>query len=80
MKTTTTKMKRRVAAPDLTKLLAPHSSGWVALSADKQRVLGAGETLHEARERALERSEFDAIDAVFVKVIPPAEGYLPLCA
>lgn len=80
MKTTTTKMKGTVPAPDLTKLLAPYCSGWVALSADQRRVLGAGETLQEARERALERSEFGAINAVFVKVIPPAEGYLPLCA
>jgi hypothetical protein len=80
MKTTTTKIKGTVRASDLTKLLAPYSSGWVALSADQQRVLGAGETLQEARERALARSEFAAIDAVFVKVIPPDQGYLPLCA
>lgn len=71
-------VEERIA--DLAKLLAPYSSGWVALSADMRRVLGAGATLQEARERALELSEFAAIDAVFVKVIPPAEGYLPLCA
>lgn len=80
MKTTRTKIKGTVLAPDLTKLLAPYSSGWVALSADQRRVLGAGETLQEACDRALERFKFNAVDAVYVKVIRPDQGYLPLCA
>ena len=73
MKTTPT--KARVAAPDLTDLLKPYSSGWVAVSRDHRRVVGAGETLQEAHDQALEQGEGDP---VFVKVIPPDKGYLPI--
>ena len=74
MKTASTKTKIPVA--DLTKLLKSYTSGWVALSADQRRVVGAGETLQEANDQALERG---VPHAVFVKVIPPDQGYLPLC-
>lgn len=59
----------------LAKLLQPYRSGWVALSSDEQEVVASGETLHETRERAMRIST--ANHAIFVKVIPPEQGYLP---
>jgi hypothetical protein len=70
MKASTTKTNK--PAIDLTKLLAPYTSGWVALSSDKTHVVGSGSTLEEAHEQAIEHY---AAGAVFVKVIPPEEGY-----
>jgi hypothetical protein len=70
MKTPSTTI--RVA--DLTEVLRPYPSGWVALSADEREVVAAGGTLREARELAANRG---TPDAVFVKVIPPDQGYLP---
>ncbi len=74
MKASTTKTKTPVA--DLTKLLAPYASGWVALSENQERVVGAGETLQEAHDEAVEHG---VPNPVFVKVIQPSQGYLPLC-
>jgi len=65
-----TKKKQPV---DLTELLARYLSGWVALSSDKTRIVGSGSTLEEAHEQAIEHY---AAGAVFVKVIPPEEGYV----
>jgi hypothetical protein len=62
----------RMTIRRLAELLKPYQSGWVALSTDEQEILAAGETLHETRKRAAEP------DAIFVKVIPPTQGYLPL--
>jgi hypothetical protein len=56
----------------LADLLKPYQSGWVALSPDEREVLASGETLHETRKRAVDPA------AIFVKVIPPMQGYLPL--
>lgn len=72
MKNSPTKIK--ASGSDLTKLLVPYASGWVALSADEQRVVGAGETLQEAHDKAIAQYEPDPI---YIKVIPPSEGYLP---
>ena len=65
---------KQLNVPDLTELLRPYPSGWVALSSDEREVIAAGGTLREAREQATQRGAFDA---VFVKVIPPDQGYLP---
>jgi hypothetical protein len=73
MKTSSTKTSK-VAVADLTKLLKPYRSGWVALSKDQRRVVGAAETLQGTHDQALERG---VPNAVFVKVIPPDQGYLP---
>jgi hypothetical protein len=73
MKTASIKTKTPVA--DHSKLLKPYASGWVALSEDQRRVVGAGETLQEAHERAVEHG---VPNGVFVKVIPPDQGYLPV--
>ncbi len=59
---------RKVPVSDLSELLKPYKSGWVALSADQSQVVASAETLHDAREQASDRF---APDAVFVKVIPP---------
>jgi hypothetical protein len=67
----------RPASPrSLTELLKPYRSGWVALSSDEQEIVASGTTLHETRERAMRQRT--ANDAIFVKVIPPEQGYLPL--
>jgi hypothetical protein len=67
--------KRKLPASDLSDLLKPYPSGWVALSSDERQVVAAGPTLRDAREKAVGHG---VPDAVFVKVIPPDEGYLPL--
>ncbi len=67
--------KTQLPVSDLTELLKPYSSGWVALSSDQRQVVGAGERLQEAHDQALEHS---IPNAIFIKVIPPDQGYLPL--
>jgi hypothetical protein len=64
----------RIASRRLAELLKPYHSGWVALSPDERQIVAASETLHEAREQAI-RSRVS--DAIFIKVIPPQQGYLP---
>jgi hypothetical protein len=59
---------------NLAELLKPYQSGWVALSSDEKRVVGNGETLHDAQELA---AGHGVANAVFVKIIPPDRGYLP---
>lgn len=65
---------KRIPVADLSDLLKPYPSGWVALSADEREVVAAAKTLRETREQAEHRG---VADAVFIKVIPPDEGYLP---
>jgi hypothetical protein len=60
---------------DLSQMLKPYPSGWVALSSDERRVVAAGATLEETKNQAKERG---LSDALFVKVIPPDQGYIPL--
>lgn len=67
--------KNKTSGNDLTKLLAPYASGWVALSRDGKRVLGAGETLQEAHDEVERVEPHPAAGAVYLKVIPPAKGY-----
>jgi hypothetical protein len=66
--------QKKLPVSDLSELLKPYRSGWVALSSDESHVVAFGETLHDAREQA--KHKF-APDAIFVKVIPPDQGYLP---
>ena len=65
---------KQMPVADLTELLRSYQSGWVALSSDEREVVAAAETLRETRAQA-ERS--GASEPVFVKVIPPDQGYLP---
>jgi hypothetical protein len=77
MKESTHKTKLRIsrfASRRLAELLKPYHSGWIALSPDETQVIAAAETLHETRERAMSSR---VSDAIFVKVIPPEQGYLP---
>jgi hypothetical protein len=77
MKESTHKPKLRIsrfASRRLAELLKPYRSGWVALSPDERQIVAASDTLHEAREQAI-RSRVP--DAIFVKLIPPEQGYLP---
>ena len=68
--------RREVAVVgNLTEILKPYQSGWVALSFDEKRVVGNGQTLRDAQERA---ADHGVPNAVFVKIIPPNQGYLPL--
>ena len=60
-------LNREFPIPDLSELLKPYKSGWVALSADQSQVVASAKTLHDARKQASDRF---APDAVFVKVIP----------
>ena len=65
---------KQLPVANLTELLKPYQSGWVALSSDERQVVAAAETLREARKQAERRGTHDP---VFIKVIPPDEGYLP---
>jgi hypothetical protein len=67
---------RSTSLRSLAELLKPYRSGWVALSSDEQEIVASGETLHETRERVVRSRSGN--DAIFVKVIPPEQGYLPL--
>jgi len=64
----------RVASRRLAELLKPYHSGWVALSPDERQIVAAAKTLHETRVKA---KSGRVSDAIFVKVIPPQQGYLP---
>ena len=63
-------MKR---ANDLRKLLKAYENKWVALSLDYSKVLGAGESLQEAKEKAEKTRE----KYVFLKLPPFDVSYAP---
>ena len=65
--------KAQLPVVDLTELLKPYHSGWVAITPDNQRVVGAGATLQEAKDQAMERG---VPNAMFEKIIPPDQGYI----
>lgn len=58
---------------DLRKLLKAYENKWVALSVDHSRVLGAGESLQGAKEKAEETGE----KFVFLKLPPYDVSYVP---
>jgi hypothetical protein len=64
----------RLASRHLAELLKPYHSGWVAISPDERQIVAAGETLHETRERAVSSQ---MPNAIFLKVFPQEQGYLP---
>ena len=65
--------KAQLPVVDLTELLKPYRSGWVAITPDNQRVVGAGATLQEAKDQAIESG---VPNAVFERIIPPDQGYI----
>lgn len=58
---------------DLTKKLLPYENKWVALSEDQREVLGAGQTLKEAKKAAEKRGK----KYLFLKVLPFNTSFVP---
>ena len=58
---------------DLRKLLKAHENKWVALSLDYSKVLGAGDTLQEAKKEAEKKKK----KYVFLKLPPFDVSYVP---
>jgi len=58
---------------NLSKKLKPYEGKWVALSLDHKKVLGVGETLKEAKEKAEKKSK----KYIFIKLPPFKVSYIP---
>ena len=58
---------------DLSEKLRPYEGKWVALSLDHKKVLGAGQSLREAKEEAKKKSK----EYVFIKLPPFDVSYVP---
>lgn len=66
-------MRKYIRNYDLHTLLKPHENKWVALSYDQRRVLGAGDTLQEAkREAQMTKEPF-----IFLKIPSYHVSYVP---
>ena len=65
-------MKTQNTNYDFSKLLKPYANKWVALSNDRKKVLGDGNTLKEVAQKM--RSK----DGIFLKVFPRDSFYMPL--
>ena len=61
---------------DLRKLLKAYENKWVALSLDYSKVLGAGDSLREAKQKAEKRGK----NYVFLKLPPFDVSYVPTLA
>ena len=55
---------------DLSKILEHYSDEWVALSEDEKKVVGSGETI----EKALERAKEKGISAPIITKVPKEYG------
>lgn len=67
-------MKKTSLRPiDFSKLLLPYENKWVALSEDSKKVLGAGNTLDQARKQAEKTKK----RFLFIKVPPFDVSYVP---
>ena len=58
---------------DLSKILKPYENKWVTLSLDHKKVLGAGNSLESAREKAEKKAE----KFVFIKLPPFDLNFVP---
>lgn len=58
---------------DLTKKLKPYEGKWVTLSPDYKKVLGAGDTLKEAKKKAEKKTR----NYIFIKLPPFDVSYAP---
>lgn len=58
---------------DLSEKLKPYENKWVALSLDHKKVLGAGNTLKEAKAKAEKKSK----KFLFIKLPPFNVSYVP---
>lgn len=58
---------------NLSKKLKPYEGKWVTLSLDYKEVLGAGDTLKEAKEKAEKKTK----KYIFIKLPPFNVSYVP---
>lgn len=58
---------------NLSKKLKPYENKWVALSLDHKKVLGAGDTLQEAKKKAEQKNK----KFLFIKLPPFNVSYVP---
>ena len=58
---------------DLTKKLKPYNNKWVALSFDHKKILGAGDTLKEAKTKAQDKNR----QFLLLKLPPFNVKYVP---
>lgn len=58
---------------NLSEKLKPYEGKWVALSLDHKKVLGVGDTLKEAKEKAEKKSK----KYIFIKLPPFKVSYIP---
>ncbi|MBI3335521.1 MAG: hypothetical protein HY001_03425 [Candidatus Portnoybacteria bacterium] len=58
---------------DLHRILKPYENKWVALSYDRRKVLGAGDTLEEAEGKAIKKAK----KFTFIKLPPYDVRYVP---
>lgn len=66
-------MKQMLKPIDLSEKLKPYEDKWVALSLDHRDVLGAGDTLEEAKQQAKNKRK----KYVFLKLPPFNVNYVP---
>ncbi len=63
----------RIHVSDLTEVLKPYPSGWVALTSDEREVVAAAPTVEEAHAAALRKG---CPHPLLVPVIPPDRGFV----
>lgn len=65
--------KQSLKSVDLSKKLRPFENKWLALSLDHQEVLGAGDSLEEAKQQAEKKRK----KYIFLKLPPFDVSYVP---
>lgn len=63
-----------VKAPDFRSILKPYEDKWIALSADRKKVISSGNTLRDA-EKSLGKADFKKI--AFMKVPSFGKAFVP---
>jgi len=64
---------RKMRAADMTALLRPYASGWVALTPDEQEVVASAATIEEAHAKAVKKGYSHP---VMLQVFPPDRGFI----
>ena len=65
--------KGKVRSSDLTALLKPYTSGWVALTPDEQEVVASAPSIEEAHGKAVKKG---CSHPVLLQVLPPDRGFI----
>ena len=73
MKRTGNHKRGKVPSSDLTALLKPYASGWVALTPDEQTVVASAPSIEEAYEEAVKKG---CAHPVLLQVFPPDRGII----